>query len=405
MSLMRANPALQTVNRAPQSTIKATSAGAPFNRLSRKCQTQGFATSSGATIATAPVQLTNQLPAAPGFVRGLLLLFQIVPTAGATITYQADAPFSLIGNIQFKDVNGTTILQLDGYSLYLVNLYSGQIANGGAQAPTVRPSYSAMTAGGAGTFRIIVPFELGRTGYCSLPAANQNTPMQTVINLNPLSNGGQVVNTAGTAFAGSVNLTVNQMFWSLVQNDLSISPPDPGASCQWTLATGGQNPTTGSVTKVQSPTLGSWLTTMVAVLRDSTATPGPRRVNALPVNDLSLWLDTVQVYSSQMYSEMQDKVTGNFGFQGVALGADTAQPLAANGQLTNGVGVYTWRDSVTEEVNAADTFDELLQTTPSTRFEIGGTWGTITTGPGSLQFIQGMLYPAAAGLPYTHLEQ
>lgn len=401
MSLMRANPALQTVNRAPQSTVKANTPGAPFNRLSRKCQTQGF-TASLTGLATAPGQLTNQLPAAPGFVRGLLVTVQAVPTAGATITYQADAPYSLISNFQFKDVNGTTIFQLDGYSAYLVNMYSGQIANGGAQNPTARPSYSAPTAAGAFTFRLIIPFELGRTGYCSLPAANQNTPMQTVINFNSMQNGGAVVNTSGTAWAGSVNVTINQMFWSLVQNDLSISPPDPGASCQWTLASGGQNPTTGSQTKVQSPTLGSWLTTMIAVLRDSTATPGPRRVNAWPASDLSLWLDTVQVYSSQLYSEMQDKLYGNFE---IITGADTAQPLAANGQLTNGVAVYTWRDSVTEEVNAADTFDELLQTTPSTRFEIGGTFGTITTGPGTVQFIQGMLYPAAAGLPYTHLEQ
>jgi len=145
---------------------------------------------------------------------------------------------------------------------------------------------------------------------------------------------------------------------------------------------------------------------MIAVIRDATATPGPRRVNAVPPTDLSLWLDTVQIMSNELYTERQQKILQNFF---VPLGSDSSQPLAAgtvgsSTQLTNGVIVYTWRDDVQEEVSAADTFDELLQTTPATRFEIGGTWGTITTGPGTLQFIQGMLYPAGAGIPYTHLQ-
>lgn len=403
-SLMGPNPALQTVGRAPQSTVKPNAPGAPFIRLSRKCQTQGFSNTVNGAVSNT---LTPNLPAAPGFVRGLALTIQASPTAGATIVYQADAPFSIINNIQFKDVNGTTILNLDGYSLYLVNLFSGQVANGGAQNPSAMSSYSAPTAGGAFTFRLIVPFELNPTGYCSLPAANQNTPMQVVLALNSMAAGGQVVNTAATAFAGNLIITVSQLFWSMVQNDMTISPPDPGASCQWTIGSGGQNPTTGSNMKVQSPPLGSWLTGMFGVIRDATAAPGPRRVNAIPSADLSLWLDTVQVFSSEMYSERQDKILKNFF---VPIGSDSAQPLAGSTpgsptQLTNGVVVYTWRDDVQEEVSAADTFDELLQTTTSTRFEIGGTWGTILTGPGTLQFIQGMLYPAGAGIPYTHLAQ
>jgi hypothetical protein len=228
--------------------------------------------------------------------------------------------------------------------------------------------------------------------------------MQVIVNLASVLTGGPVYSTQATV-QPTFAVQINQLFWSMVQNDMSISPPDPGASHQWQLATGGQNPTTGANVKVQSPPLGSWLTTMIAVIRDATASPGPRRVNAPPASDLSLWLDTVQVYSNQLYAEMKDKIARNYF---VTLGADTAQPITAGTfgsptQLTNGCMVYNWRDDVQEEVSAADTFDELLQTTPATRFEIGGTWGTITTAPGALQFIQGMLYPAGAGIPYTHL--
>jgi hypothetical protein len=398
---MTPNPALQTVGRAPQSTIKPASPSAPFIRLSRKCQTQGFLVSGQAGGS----QITQQLPAAPGFVRGLLVTVTASGGTGVAAVYQADAPFSAITNIQFKDVNGTTILQLEGYALYLVNLFSGQVANGGAQNPTAHAVFSAGTTAGNFTFRLVVPFELNRTGYGSLPAANQNTPMQVIINLAAVTTGGPIYSTQPTGLP-TFAVQVNQLFWSMVQNDMSIAPPDPGASHQWTLATGGQNPTTGANVKVQSPPLGSWLTTMIAVIRDSTASPGPRRVNAIPASDLSLWLDTVQVFSNELFSERQQKILQNFF---VGIGSDSSQPLAAGTigsptQLTNGVVVYTWRDDVQEEVSAADTFDELLQTTPATRFEIGGTWGTISTGPGQLQFIQGMLYPAGAGIPYTHLQ-
>jgi hypothetical protein len=398
---MAPNAGLQTVGRAPQSTIKPALPGAPFIRLSRKCQTQGFLVSGVAGGA----QITQQLPAAPGFVRALYITVTASGGTGAGAVYQADAPFSAITNIQFKDVNGTTILQLDGYSLYLVNLFSGQVANGGAANPTAQSVFSAGTANGNFTFRLVVPFELNRTGYCSLPAANQNTPMQVIINMATVLTGGAIFSTQPATTQPTFAVQVNQLFWSMVQNDMTISPPDPGASHQWTLASGGQNPTTGSNVKVQSPPLGSWLSTMLGVIRDATASPGPRRVNALPPTDLSLWLDTVQIFSNELYSERQQKILQNFF---VPIGTDSAQPLAAGtigspSQLTNGVVAYTWRDDVQEEVSAADTFDELLQTTPATRFEIGGTWGTITTGPGTLQFIQGMLYPAGAGIPYTHL--
>jgi|SRR5579884_2883486 len=392
-SLLTANPALQTVNRAPQSTIKPVTPGAPFNRLSRKCQTQGFLVTGYAFGS----QITQQLPAAPGFVRALSMTVTASGSAG-TPTYQADAPFSVISNVQLKDVNGTVIIQLDGYSLYLVNLFSGQCGEGSSHSPTSRPSYSAPSAAGNFSFRLLVPFELNRTGYCSLPAANQNTPMQLVINI---ASSNQVYNTAPTTLP-TISVQINQLFWSMVQNDMTIAPPDPGASHQWTMGSGGQNPTTGANLKVQSPPLGSWLTTLICVLRDSTANPGPRRVGAWPATDLSLWIDTVPVYSGELYSERQDKIWNAFK---VLLGVDGTQPLQAGADLTNGVVVYSWRDSVADEVLSADTFDELLQTTPSTRLEVGGTFGTITNAPGTVQFIQGMLYPAAAGLPYTHLQQ
>jgi hypothetical protein len=400
---MAPNAGLQTVGRAPQSTIKPNLPGAPFIRLSRKCQTQGFLVSGVAGGA----QITQQLPAAPGFVRALMVTVTASGGTGGAATYQADAPFSSLTNIQFKDVNGTTILQLDGYSLYLVNLFSGQVANGGAQNPSTQAVFSSGTANGNFAYRLIVPFELNRTGYCSLPAANQNTPMQVIINVAVTSAAGPIFIVAPATLAPTFAVQVNQLFWSMVQNDMTISPPDPGASHQWTLASGGQNPTTGANMKVQAPPLGSWLSAIFGVVRDATASPGPRRVNALPPTDLSLWLDTVQIMSNELYNERQQKILGNFF---TTLGVDSAQPLAAGTlgsqtQLTNGVVVYTWRDDVQEEVSAADTFDELLQTTPATRLEIGGTWGTITTGPGTLQFIQGMLYPAGAGIPYTHLAQ
>lgn len=406
------NPYLQTVRRQlPQTTEAAPSAGAPFIRLVKKMQTFGALVSFTADLVTHTPPI--QLPAAPGFLRGLSMLVAVAGGAAAGATYQPDAPFSYIQSIQFRDINNTIIYQLSGHELYLVNLFGGQAAESGMQNPTALPSFVAGTAAGNFQFRLLVPFELNRSGYCSLAAASQATPMQVLLTLNPLIATGAVYIAAPANQTGqTVTITINQLFWGMNQGSVEeVHPDDLGASCQWTSAGGNQNPALNANTSVIAPTLSGWLTTLICVLRDSSNTSGagPARINSLPITDETLQLDGVPVYNKARLDELQDKMARNFGVILSGNAADPAQPLAAatgnpGATLTRGVVPWTWRDDVSEQVMAADTLDELVHLAPGTRLEWGGTFGGNGTGPLNVQFIAGILVPTDNfGLPYTHL--
>ncbi len=407
----QANPQLQTVKRQLPQTTEQYQQGAPFIRLVKKMQTFGFLTSI--TADTLSHTFAPQLPAAPGFLRALSLFVSVAGGAGISGTYQPDAPFSYIQQVLFKDINNTTIFQVSGFELYLINLFSGQVADGGSQNPAAAPSFVAPTAAGNFSFRLVVPFELNRSGYCSLAAASQATPMQIQVILNPLSASGAVYIAAPSNQTGqTITVAINQLFWGMNQGSVEdVHPDDLGASTQWTTAAGATQIAANANTTVIASPISGWLTTLIATLRDSSNTSGagPARVASLPTTDLSFRLDGVDIYSRQRLDEMQDKILRNFGVLLNGNGADPAQPLAASsafpgGALTKGVLVYTFRDDVAETVLAADTLDELIHVAPGSRLEVAGTWGSAGTAPYTLSYTFGVLVPTDNyGLPYTHL--
>lgn len=409
----QANPQLQTVKRPlPQSTEKYQS-GAPFWRQSRKMMTFGFLTQFAADLL--PHTFTPQLPAAPGFLRALTLEVIVAGGGAAGATYQPDAPFSYINQVQFRDINNTLIIQLSGFELYLVNLFSGQVKDNGFQNPSALPSFSAGTAAGNFAFRLVVPFELNRTGYCSLAAASQATPMQVILALNSLTATGAVYNAApANQTSQTVTVKINQLFWAMSQGSVEdVHPFDLGASHQWSSAAAGTNIALNANTSIIAPPISGWLTTAILVLRDNSNTngAGPARVASLPTTDLTFLVDGVPHFNRVLLDEIQDKIVGNFGVQMNGNAADPAQPLAATtaspgATLTRGVIPWTWRDSVAESVLAADTLDELLHVAPGTRLEQAGTWGANGTAPLTLNWVWGVLVPTDQyGLPYSHLSQ
>jgi hypothetical protein len=388
-----ANPAVGTVARSPQTTVVPVSPTAPFSRQSRLAQQLGF-TLSGLPFGA---QITQQLPAAGGYLRGISLTVTASGGSGtATVTLQPDAPWNVFGNsIQLKDPTGNPIYNADSFSLYLVNLFSAQCGQSGRQNPTATPTYSAPALGanasGNFTIRLILPLELDSSGYCSLSDMNAsaNFVFQCV-----LSAAASVYNVAPTV-PPTLTVQANLLFWTIPQGNPVAAPPDVGSSAQWTITTGGQNPTTSASVRVRHPSPSTYVHTLVLVLRDSTNA----RINAFPANDLSLWVDDFPLRNVQLLSELNDEV-----WKATGVFPQTDQGVAAGNVKTAGVIAYTFRQSVQDEISKADTSDELLPTAPSTKLEIGGTWGTISNSPGQLTFLTGWLYPAnAQRLPWTHL--
>jgi len=375
-TLQVANPAMGTVTRRPQTTaVPAGGPSVPFARLSRKGQilgpsTAGFAMGGLWTPILKPVG---------GYLRGLEFRITAV-TAGATsATAAADAPYNSVQNLYLRDPFGQPIIQADGYSLYLINIYSGQVGmlNVGNN-PAALPSFSAVSGTtGAFAVRLYVPLELDSSGYCSLPSMNASSQPQIQVQMNPSS----AVYTAITGSPPTLTMVLDEPFWMAPVDNPAAAPADVGSSAQWSVSRAAQGVGSAQFQRIQLPRVGTFIHTLILVLRDSTGA----RVDQWPVSDLSLWFDGVPVLM-ETAAERYDQMFTQFG---------VTRPT--------GVIVYTFRDSIQSAVSSGDTYDLVAPTTPATLLEISGTFGTITNAPATITAITGELFPQG-GIPYTHLQ-
>jgi len=365
-----------TVSRMPQTTGQpATTANAPFSRLSRQGQILGPAQSG---IAYGSLY-TPILKPVGGYLRQLI--FTITSVTGGALTgatVQADAPYNVIQNLYLRDPFGQPVIQASGYSLYLINLYAGQYGMlGFGNNPGTVPSFSAPSAGtGAFSFRLYLPLEMDSSGYCSLPSMNAASQPQLQVQFNPST----TVFGAHTGTDPTLTAAIDEPFWMAPVDHPEIAPPDVGSSAQWSEARASAGIASAQFQRIQLPRVGTFIHTLILVLRDSTGA----RVDAFPTSDLTLWVDGVPLLFETL-NERQDKMYAQFG---------VTRPT--------GVIVYTFRDSVQTAVSTADTYDLLLPTTPATLLEVSGTWGTISNAPAILTALTGELYPTG-GIPYTHL--
>lgn len=383
-ALQVGNPNMGTVSRQPQTTAPPPTGNAPFVRLSKKAFNRGYALAGSAFGA-----LVNQ-PIKPvgGWTRNLLLTVQASGGVGATTTAAAtDAPWNVIQTLMLRDPLGQPVLNIDGYGLFLIQKYSGQAGQDRFTAdPSQLPSFSAPVVGANGsgnfTFKQILPFELDSSGYCSLSSLNAAANIQLDIQYNAA---GVVYTTPPSTTLPTLTTTVEQAFWAAPVQNPQLGPPDPGASAQWTKSGGQTSVPSATNTLIQSPRKGTWIHTLIVVMRDSTGA----RIDSYPVSDLTYQIDGVPV----IIESFADRVDEMFRFSG-GVTRDT------------GVIAYTFRDSVQQQISKADTHDLTQPTTPATLLEVGGTFSTITNAPGALTFYTGELFPTNnAKIPWSHLSQ
>jgi hypothetical protein len=377
-TLQTAQPALGTVSRQPQTTAAPASAGVPFTRMSRQMQILG-PLSAGLTFGTL---FTPPIKPAGGYIR----FYPLYVTAsggsgsGTNAVASADAPYNVIQNVFLRDPFGQPIIQADGYSLYLIDLYGGQsgMLNFGNNAATL-PSFSAVAISGNFNLRFHLPLELDSSGYCSLPAMNAASQPSIWVQLNPAS---VVYTTQPAPTLPTLQLQLDEEFWAAPVDNPQFAPPDVGSSAQWSVTKAPTGIASSQFQRVVLPRVGTYTNTLILVLRDSTGA----RIDAYPSTDLSLWVDGVP-HLYETFNERQDKMYTAFG---------VTRPT--------GVIVYTFRNSVQTAVSTADTYDLILPTSPATLLEEVGTWGVISNAPAQLYQITGELFPLG-GIPYTHLAQ
>jgi hypothetical protein len=400
-TLQVANPAQSTVSRMPQTTAQPTTpaGAAPFTRLSRQGQILG---PSQAGLAYSSLW-TPTLKPVGGYLR--FLEFDIAvsgQTASSTNALSQDAPYNIVQNFFLRDPYGQPIIQADGFSLALIDMYGGQrgmlgfnndVGNKPSFVAPTTTSGTGTAGGGNFSINLEIPLEMDSSGYCSLASMNAASQPQVQVQLNPQAT---VYTTVPNGTVGTITATLNEPFWMAPVDNPSIAPPDVGSSGQWSVTRAQSIIGPSAFQRIVLPRVGTFIHTLILTLRDTGTSPVNQRVNSFPTTDLSLWVDGVPIFY-EFLSERQDTMFQEFG-------AYSYNPVtAASGKAPAGVVVYSFRESVQTAVSTADTYDLLLPTTPATLLEEAGTWGTFT-GSGLLFVVTGELFPVS-GIPYTHLAQ
>jgi hypothetical protein len=371
------NVAAQTVGRLPQTT-QGIPGGGPFVRYVEVAHALAYSTAGILFGGVSNLPLT----AVPGFLRSLIVKIQASGGTGANVpTLSADGPFNVISQLTLRDASGQPIFPaIDGFGLFLINLYSGQCGDGGDQDPRRLSSWSAtvVTSGtGAGnfTFKLWVPLEYNSAGYCSLPADNSAELPKLLIQLA----GSATVYGTQPSTVPTLTVTVEEQYWAVPNNMPDLAPYDVGASAQWLLTVSGQNPPSNAYMRVLDQGVGQFVHTKIYVYRDSTNA----RQDFFPATT-ELWIDQFQ-YRFELSDDRFDLMQKAFSTQ-------FTRPT--------GVLVYSWRDSIQKKVTDADDGEQVLVTTGSTKVEVGGTWLTNANAPAQLTTYTGMIFPGPSGYPF-----
>lgn len=362
-TLQKADPALSTVERQPQTT-QAPAVG-PFTRHSRKASLNAF-DRSGLVFSSS---LREQLKPVGGYLRALNIL--IAASGGTGGTFEPDGPYNAIQSLLLRDPFGEPIVQADGYALRLIDMYGGQGGFWNAADPANLPSFAGTAPNS--THRIRVPVEVTSSdAYCSIPLLNA----AAVPSLDLVLNTEDAIFATLPAPDPTYRIRVEEEYWVAPVDNPSLAPPDVGSSAQWSIAPGNPLIGSGANVAVELPRKGAWIHTLILVLRDSLGA----RIDAFP-DPMELWIDGTPYYQEPL-SRHQDEMFETFG---------VTRPT--------GVQVFSFRDSVMPAA-FPDTADEWLHTTPGTLLEIRGTWGTIANAPARLDVITGECYPNS-GSPYS----
>lgn len=392
-TLQVANPSQSTVSRMPQTTAQPTSpaGAAPFSRLSRQGQILGPSQAGNAYGSL----WTPTLKPVGGYMRMISFTVAMVgqTSTGASVLAQ-DGPYNIIQNVFLRDPYGQPIIQADGFSLNLIDFYGGQRGMFGyGNDVGNKPSFvtPVLTTGAQPfTFCIQLPLEMDSSGYCSLASMNAASQPQIQIQLNAAA----TVYTTPPSTPGTATLTLNEPYWMAPVDNPQIAPPDVGSSAQWSVTRAQTLISSSAFQRIVLPRVGTFIHTLICILRDTGTSPANQRVEAYPPSDLSLWVDGVPIEYG-LLTERRDIMFQEFG------GYSYNPVTGPANKAPTGVVVWSFRESVQTAVSTADTYDLLLPTTPATLLEVAGTWGTFT-GTGQLFTCTGELFPVS-GIPYTHL--
>jgi hypothetical protein len=432
-----------TVAGRPQPQTTAEPAGGPFVRHAPDGRRAMYVAAGAAGGTSVGQFVANPMVSSPGWNKGYRVLTSVGLSSTTAITAAAatpDAPFSFHQLVQMKDAFGTQLLTGPGYDIsYLVPYYSGQFGTDLMRNPVNSPQFQpVLTASSANTgafaFPTYLPFEFAK-GYGVISGANAALLPVLQINLSPIAS---VLTATFTTSAPGSTLTVDSDFYWLP--NVPTDPPGIGTTCQWIYQPCNPTIPTGSSSLVQLPRLGGYLTGLILDLRNGAgnrmsegATGGNGFTAATSALDTGtgwparpkILVDGVPLIDSLIGTIFEDMainsgigaIVGNTPLSATAATTANVNPLlqgtaagfaAPTGTTPNPRPLGTmWLSRKTSlaqrDFGLLDTGEIFLSTNPGTQIEVAGyPWGTVTTGPMTLNAVVGQVVPSGAliqGLP------
>ena len=386
----------------PQTTVEAP--GGPFIRHSEPGKARIYDLNTQAFGG-----LINQpLVAIPGYAKIFRLKFVAsggVNTVTTNVQGGLDAPYSVVQLITLWDALGTPIVSGPGFEiLRLIPMFSGGFGFRETCDPSQLPSFSPINSGTSGsgnfTFASAIPLEFAK-GYGVLGMADGDVLPKLQIQLNTTA---AVYTTApsGTSVVPTIEVRLNvDYYWLPVGQQ--IAPVGLGSTRQWFLQQGNPTVASASTTTVTIPRQGGWLDTMIFILRDGNnlrldAWPTILRFNVDGIGEISTNID--EIYDDMAIhfgvGVINEGTAGGGGLGAIGAAAFPPRPV--------GVIALTRKTSLGQiMLGLLDTYEVALSTSPGTSMQVeGAPWGTITTGPGTLNALLGQVIPSGAliqGLP------
>lgn len=361
----------------------------PFGRSGKRHAEQGTTQVVNPWAGTTSTQQQFLVPSY-GFLTAVYMTIAAIGGAGAA-TAAADAPWSVLANVLFADVNGTPIFNLDGYAAFLARLYGGyrlfrpdgpgntNMLPVGIAASNLAAAIYQNTIATNGNFRIPVEIfqEFSRDGLGSLPNMDASAAYKLTLTYGAES----AVYSANPA---TTQPTLSSTLEALMRSRPAAvdpygetqeqQPPSPGTVQYWTSQT--FPVTAGSNTLILSR-VGNLIRNHILVFRDNSGTRSGGESSVLPSTIEFDW-DAGQRYilNTATLRQIAFELNGFDAPQGVVPIQNTSDP--------NGVAV-------------AEYGDEWLPTVGSTKLQLRFTAGAA----GSLQVLTNDIVPGASDIYST----
>lgn len=271
-----AQPNTPAVQAANQGSSAASPLIVPFARAAKGHIEQGQTQTLASGSWTAGQVQQYQVPTF-GYMSSLIATITGSGGSGtATVTAAADAPWNLFSNVLFTDVNGTPIVNLDGYGLYLAMTWGGY-RNYRYDQSTFGFTAIATGANASGNFKykIEIPAEFATDALGCLPNMDASAQYRMNLTYNGPSSfyGVAPTNVPSISTLLELNARTRPPQTDMYGNPQSTQPPSAGTVQYWTSQifnlSSGQN-------TLQLTRVGNLIRNHILVFRDS----GGSRANA-----------------------------------------------------------------------------------------------------------------------------